>query len=422
MTKTVDSIISKSIQEIANDYVASKYDYVEPRENPIATVPNDEMPVRKSADTTLFNFKAEHNGIQCIESLKPEDRGTVRHFWFSAKMLATVFDCADPKTVRSRIETLVNTGDLDVRKNFLTSQVPNSIGALHETTLYDLAVFNKLAMTFIDNPRAVEMRKAFNDVLVKHETQTPIMCLPQDYESALEALLAKVRENKALQAERDEALHAESLAKEASDQSFKARATAMGRLSNIADREYLAHMTETVCKKQLGILRDGRYKAEALLGTQWMRSCFKNEAYKSMRRWITAMASRRVTARLVSELSMKTGDASELRELYVEAKLYGVDFDTLAEERGFTDVRKAQKVLSSCVAVVDRYECNRGDGELKLCPICGYSPEIWGETLHVLANSPQVLKWLRDNTTVDELEWWIAEKTNENYGLPRETV
>lgn len=119
-----------------------------------------------------FNFNAEHNGVRCIESIKHEDRGTERQYWFSAKMLATIFDCADPKTIRSRIETLVNTGDLDVGKNFLTSQVPNSVGAMHETMLYNLTVFNKLAMTFIDNPRAVEMRKAFNDVLVKKETNT----------------------------------------------------------------------------------------------------------------------------------------------------------------------------------------------------------------------------------------------------------
>lgn len=417
-TKTVDSIISKSIQEIANDYVASKYDYVGPRENPIATVPNDEMPVRKSADTPIFNFKAEHNGVECIESLRPEDRGTKHQFWFTAVMLCRVYECSTD-TIRRRVETLVNTGDLNETQNCVSLNVPNQTGnGAVKTTLYDLTVFNKLGMTFIDNQRAVEIRAKFDDVLIKHETQTqrvPDSYMIEDPIERAKRWIEEQAEKKQIASERDEAL-------KASDQSFKARATAMGRLSNIADREYLAHMTETVCKKQLGILRDGRYKAEALLGTQWMRSCFKNEAYKSMRRWITAMASRRVTARLVSELSMKTGDASELRELYVEAKLYGVDFDTLAEERGFTDVRKAQKVLSSCVAVVDRYECNRGDGELKLCPICGYSPEIWGETLHVLANSPQVLKWLRDNTTVDELEWWIAEKTNENYGLPRETV
>ena len=121
----------------------------------------------------VFDFNAEHNGVKCIESMKPEDRGTERQFWFSAKMLAIVFDCADPKTVRSRIETLVKTGDLVEGKNFLSTKLPDSLGRMiQETMLYDLTVFNKLAMTFIDNPRAVEMRKAFNDVLIKEETKT----------------------------------------------------------------------------------------------------------------------------------------------------------------------------------------------------------------------------------------------------------
>jgi prophage antirepressor-like protein len=409
-TELLDNTISELLQN--NPAV----EYVNPQENPLSTIPNDGASGRKSTDIPA---------LRLFENTDFKVRVIIRDGepWFVAKDVCDCLTITDASQACKNLdddEKQVVTRDFD--SLLFTESKSQALTLISESGLYTLVMRSnkpnaKVFRKWVTAEVLPSIRKTGSYSVTG--TQTPMMCLPQDYESALEALLAKVRENKALQAERDEALHAESLAKEASDQSFKARATAMGRLSNIADREYLAHMTETVCKKQLGILRDGRYKAEALLGTQWMRSCFKNEAYKSMRRWITSMASRRVTARLVSELSMKTGDASDLRELYVEAKLYGVDFDTLAEERGFTDVRKAQKVLSSCVAVVDRYECNRGDGELKLCPICGYSPEIWGETLHVLANSPQVLKWLRDNTTVDELEWWIAEKANENYGLPR---
>ena len=39
---------------------------------------------------------------------------------------------------------------------------------------------------------------------VNQTQQQSMMCLPQDYESALEALLTEVRKNKALQAELDE--------------------------------------------------------------------------------------------------------------------------------------------------------------------------------------------------------------------------
>ena len=49
-------------------------------------------------------------------------------------------------TVYSRIETLVNTGDLSV-KNSLQIKIPDSNGRSHETTIYDLTVLNKLVMT-----------------------------------------------------------------------------------------------------------------------------------------------------------------------------------------------------------------------------------------------------------------------------------
>lgn len=175
----------------------------------------DSTNVNSLQPLSSFDFNAKHNGVSCIASLNPDDKGTEKQFRFTASMLATIYSCkAD--TIRSRVETLVNTGDLS-DQNFGQTKCPDSRGSLHETTLYDLTVFNKLAMTFIDNPRAVEMRKAFNDVLVKAETQAPMMCLPQDYESALEALLTKVRENKALQAERDEAVRTKYLFVEGRD-------------------------------------------------------------------------------------------------------------------------------------------------------------------------------------------------------------
>ena len=118
-----------------------------------------------------FDFNAEHNGIQCVVSLIPEDRGTEKQFRFTAKMLSECFECK-PDTIRNRVQTLINTGDLDEAKNLVSSQMPYSNGSLHDVMLYDLEVFNKLAMTFIDNPKAVEIRNAFNDVLVKEETKT----------------------------------------------------------------------------------------------------------------------------------------------------------------------------------------------------------------------------------------------------------
>lgn len=154
---------------------------------------------------SLFNFHSQHNGVDCIESLDPNDRGTERQYRFTAARLAGLFGCID-ETIRKRIRTLVDTGDLDEAKNFASCQMPYSNGSLHETTVYDLTVLNKLAMTFIDNPKAVAIRNAFNDVLVKHETQAPMAVLPQDYLSALKALVASEEAKQKALSERDEAV------------------------------------------------------------------------------------------------------------------------------------------------------------------------------------------------------------------------
>ena len=34
-----------------------------------------------------FNFNAEHNGVQCIESLDLKNKGTERQYWFTVAML-----------------------------------------------------------------------------------------------------------------------------------------------------------------------------------------------------------------------------------------------------------------------------------------------------------------------------------------------
>ena len=83
-------------------------------------------------------------------------------------MMCVIFECS-ADTIRRRVETLVNTGDIDETQNCVSPTNVQAFG-YNTTTLYDLTVFNQLGMTFIDNQRAVEIRAKFNDVLVKHET------------------------------------------------------------------------------------------------------------------------------------------------------------------------------------------------------------------------------------------------------------
>lgn len=121
-----------------------------------------------SNEIMKFNYNSSHNDFPAIESLNPIDIGTEKQFRFTTQMLCDMFQVAK-NTVYNRIETLTNTGDLSVQ-NFEQIKIPDSNGRSHETTVYDLTVLNKLAMTMIDNPIAVNARAAFNDVIVQVET------------------------------------------------------------------------------------------------------------------------------------------------------------------------------------------------------------------------------------------------------------
>ena len=226
-TKTVDSVFSDILKD------NSAVEYVAPEKNPIATVQNDGTFGRKPADTSLFNFSAEHNGIQCIESRDPKDRGTDRQFWFTVAMMCAIFGVAE-RTLRFNIQSLIDDGELVSAISCRDAKILDLSGVPHKTTIYNLEVLNKLGMCcFRGNKKAKEIRNKFNDVLVERETgvkqNQPMMCLPQDYESALEALLAKVRENKALQAERDEAIRTKAMIGSKREATAMATASAKSR-------------------------------------------------------------------------------------------------------------------------------------------------------------------------------------------------
>lgn len=165
---------------------------------------NTTVPAVRQSD--LFDFNAIHNAVKCIESVDPKDNGTQNQFWFTSKMLCEAFNVAK-QTLLDNIESLIKDGELHSTE-FRTVQIPGGNNRVYDTSVYNLEVLNKLGMCcFRGNKKAKEIRNAFNDVLVKHETNQNQIALPQTYIEALEALLeskkAEERTRLALVAEQE---------------------------------------------------------------------------------------------------------------------------------------------------------------------------------------------------------------------------
>lgn len=182
-----------------------------------------------------FNYISSHNNFPAIESLNPIDIGTERQFRFTAKMLADMFNISH-KTVDRRVELLIESGDIQSGTNLSLIKIPDSNGRSHETTVYDLTVLNKLAMTMIDNPIAVNVRKAFNDVIVQVETtgqyNTKDMpkSLPEALRAYADAIEAKEQADKECERQR---LIAEEAIRTKAQISDKKTATALGQVGGL---------------------------------------------------------------------------------------------------------------------------------------------------------------------------------------------
>ena len=153
-------------------------------------------------------IQSMHNNIQCIESLDPNDKGTSRQYWFTASMLANIFDISI-NTVKNHVDFLVKWNEVQVVKNLTTWKMTYENSNLtQDVTLYDLQVFNKLAMQ-LRTDAAMEIRSKFSDILVEVETtgqyniqkQDPSYMIEDPIERA-KAWIKEQEEKRALEAEK----------------------------------------------------------------------------------------------------------------------------------------------------------------------------------------------------------------------------
>ena len=146
-----------------------------------------------------------HNGVKC--AVCPTAKRVCDRAWFSAKQIEEWSEMST-KTLWRRLNELEECERISRLSDLTNVDIPTETGAV-KTTLYNLNVLNQLAMVEMKNKVLNETSKKFSDILSEVETTgsysvnqpQPMMCLPQDYESALEALLTEVRKNKALEAE-----------------------------------------------------------------------------------------------------------------------------------------------------------------------------------------------------------------------------
>ena len=136
-------------------------------------------------------------------------------------------------TITNHVDKLLERGAVTVTKNLVTVKIANSVGAVNETTLYDLTVFNHLVMR-LDTDQAWAMKEKFNDVLIKHETQaqpelTDAEIMSRALEIAHRTLALREERIKALTAERDEAIRTKAMIGSSREATAMATASAKSR-------------------------------------------------------------------------------------------------------------------------------------------------------------------------------------------------
>ena len=208
-TKVVDNTVSTLNQD------NSSVEYIDSHENSIATIQTDVKNLTSA--NSLFDFNATHNGEACIESLDPKDRGTERRFRFTRALLCTLLGVKSENTITNHVDALINRGVINDVKNLTSLNIKNENGnGAVKTTLYDLKVFNYLVMR-LDTDQAWEKKAKFNDVLVERETQPQSVQQPTIFDYARALLAEKERsdaleaQNKALTAERNEAIRTKAM-------------------------------------------------------------------------------------------------------------------------------------------------------------------------------------------------------------------
>lgn len=223
---TMNSTISELVQDNSN---------VMTETNPTDTVQSNELV-----------FGQKHNDIDC--ALCPSAKRACDRAWVTAKQIEN-WSKLSKTTMWRRLNKLEEVGRICSVSDMKHCKMPTNNGGYQDVQLYNLNVLNQLAMVELDCPVLNETAKKFSDILSEVETtgsysvnqqQTqPMMCQPTIFDYARALIAEKERsdaleaQNKALEAERDEALRTKS---QISDKQVASAMGTAGALSKKCDR------------------------------------------------------------------------------------------------------------------------------------------------------------------------------------------
>ena len=425
-TELLDNTISDLLQ--TNPAV----EYVEPRENPIALREKDHEPDAndsvKQGAIRLFENDLGFNVRVVTRDDEP---------WFVAKDVAACIEYSNVTKMcelcRDKDKIVVNIDDL--KTNDLLVLGNRGLTCVSESGLYRILAKCNL-------PKCEPFESwVFDEVLPsirKTGSYSIMQTQPTIYDYARALIAEKERsdalkaQNKALQAERDEALHAESLAKEASDQSFKARATAMGRLSNIRFRENDVKASERMAANGHPS-KNKKFTVQNVMDVAWFQMLFKasqserfyngNPAWKplikSLKRLLSLKANNVVRHELENRFheELSATKAKKVFSLWMKAKEGGTPFHESLVEIDLGDMAvRLGGYIDEMVCLSERYSYTRSNGDTAYGIVYGYAYDIWARVLSSLYVR-EIEDYLRDNVEPDDFENTLYSVRSECYGL-----
>ena len=226
----LDTTVSVPDQEL------SSVEYIDARENSIATITRDGASVQDVEDPRSLQliFGQKHNGIDC--ALCPTAKRACNRAWVTAKQIEN-WSKMSTMTLWRWLERLEKARRIASLSDMVKTPIQDSCGVPHETTLYNLNVLNQLAMVCIDNEKLSEVSCKFSDTMSEVETTggygiRTVDDMINDPDTAIR-LLTQLKitrlQNKQLEMERDEAIRTKAMIGSKREATAMATASAKAR-------------------------------------------------------------------------------------------------------------------------------------------------------------------------------------------------